>query len=137
MHAAMSRIVATAVLVIASTFVPPSAYAFLQCEPPPTFEGQPVGPLKAYVYCCQFKDTTGPTTGFFKLARCQNPCASVVNNCVSRRYCNDRAHGLNCAPTEPCGSLCSRHTFTVDGFVKPLTGNPQVVCGFPGNCGST
>ena len=138
MHAAMSRIVATAVLVIASTFVPPSAYAVIQCEPPPTFvDSNGVvheTALAKYVYCCQFKDTSGPTTGFFKLARCQYPCGSFTNYCISRRYCNDVAHGINCAPTDPCGSLCSQHKFTVDGILKLSPG--QVMCGFPGQCGT-
>ena len=136
MHAAMSRIVATAVLVIASTFVAPSAYASVTCEPwtkPPVFGPDRIP--RTYPYCCQFKDTSGPTTGWYKLARCQNPCGSFANYCIGRTYCNNVARGVNCAVTFPCGSLCSKHVFSQDGVVKPsISGD---VCGFGENCGST
>jgi hypothetical protein len=50
MHTAMSRLFAMVVLLIASTFVPPSALAITCLQPQP-----PDG----YTYCCGLKDALG------------------------------------------------------------------------------
>jgi hypothetical protein len=132
MHAAMTRIAAMAVLVVASMCATPSAYATIGCEPSHYFDP---ATRYSYQYCCQFRDSAGPTINWFKLARCQYPCNSAVNSCRNRFYCNAVAAGVNCSPLAACGFRCS-----ASHIMKSLPGTGLYLlntqpCETPLNCG--
>jgi len=96
MHTAMSRRFAMVVVLIASTFVPPGAFAVITCR---TFNGVPDG----FSYCCSLRDSVGN----YSVARCRLPCDQGCGAFRDRLRCDDHANNAFCSATQNCGYLCN------------------------------